>query len=273
MTVLRNMAFSLELRNEERGKIEIKAGGPHRLRSSSLSSELLDRLPRQLSGGQRQRVAMGRAIVRQPSGLPVRRAAVSNLDAKLQGADAHRDQGAAHEGLRTTTVYVTHDQVEAMTMADRIVVMHDGVIQQVGGPLEIYDRPANRFVAGFIGSPAMNFFEGVVRRDGDSATVRTTDDCVLPVPSDSAAVDGQSVTYGVRPEALTVLDTADGGVPATVEVIEPTGLNTLVFAKMGTQPACALTMDRPILERGQPIWLVPDIGKVHLFDAQSGARI
>ena len=268
MSVLRNMGFSMEIRNEERGVI---GKAVDRTAATLGLNSLLDRLPRQLSGGQRQRVAMGRAIVRQPK-VFLFDEPLSNLDAKLR-VQMRTEIKALHMDLGTTAVYVTHDQVEAMTMADRIVVMHDGVIQQIGGPLEIYDRPANRFVAGFIGSPAMNFFEGVVQRDGDTASVRTADDRILPVPPNSAAVDGQSVTYGVRPEALTVLDTADEGAPATVEVIEPTGLNTLVFAKVGTQPACALTMDRPILERGQPIRLVPDIGKVHLFDAQSGARI
>ena len=268
MSVLRNMGFSMEIRKEERGII---GKAVDRTASTLGLASLLDRLPRQLSGGQRQRVAMGRAIVRQPK-VFLFDEPLSNLDAKLR-VQMRTEIKALHMDLKTTAIYVTHDQVEAMTMADRIVVMHDGVIQQIGGPLEIYDRPANRFVAGFIGSPAMNFFDGVVQRDGDAAAVRTDDGDALPLPSTVAATDGQAVTYGIRPEALSVRDTSADGVSATVEVIEPTGLNTLVFAKLGAQPACALTMDRPSLERGQPIRLAPDLDKVHVFDTQSGARI
>ena len=268
MSVLRNMGFSMEIR---RTAGDIIGEAVNRTASTLGLSPLLDRLPRQLSGGQRQRVAMGRAIVRQPK-VFLFDEPLSNLDAKLR-VQMRTEIKALHMDLKTTAVYVTHDQVEAMTMADRIVVMHDGVVQQIGDPLEVYDRPANRFVAGFIGSPAMNFFEGVVQRDGNKNAVRTPDGDLLPAPANLAAPDGQSVTYGIRPEALTVSDAVGGGVPAAVEVIEPTGLNTLVFAELGGQPACALTMDRPILQRGQPISLVPDLDKVHLFDAASGARI
>ncbi len=268
MSVQRNMGFSMEIRRAAGdliGKAVNRAAGILGL------SELLARLPRELSGGQRQRVAMGRAIVRQPQ-VFLFDEPLSNLDAKLR-VQMRTEIKALHQDLRTTAVYVTHDQVEAMTMADRIVVMHDGLIQQIGGPLEIYDYPANRFVAGFIGSPAMNFFDGIVQRDNGAATVQTPDGHSLPMPATIDAAHGQAVTYGVRPESLSIDETAESGIPVTVEVIEPTGLSTLVFAKMGEQPASVLTMDRPVLKRGQPIGLVPDLEKVHLFHSQTGVRI
>jgi multiple sugar transport system ATP-binding protein len=268
MSVLRNMGFSMEIR---RAAGDLIGKAVDRAATILGLSELLRRLPRELSGGQRQRVAMGRAIVRQPQ-VFLFDEPLSNLDAKLR-VQMRTEIKALHQDLRTTAVYVTHDQVEAMTMADRIVVMHDGLIQQIGGPLDIYDQPANRFVAGFIGSPAMNFFDGVVQRENGAATVRTPDGHTLPLPPAIGASDGQAVTYGVRPESLSIDETAENGIPVTVEVIEPTGLSTLVFARMGGQPASALTMDRPVLTRGQPIGLVPDLDKVHLFDAQSGARV
>ena len=178
MSVLRNMGFSMEIR---RAAGDLIGKAVNRAASILGLSELLARLPRELSGGQRQRVAMGRAIVRQPQ-VFLFDEPLSNLDAKLR-VQMRTEIKALHQDLRTTAVYVTHDQVEAMTMADRIVVMHDGLIQQIGGPLDIYDHPANRFVAGFIGSPAMNFFDGIVQRDNGTATVQTPDGHSLPMPA------------------------------------------------------------------------------------------
>jgi multiple sugar transport system ATP-binding protein len=176
---------------------------------------------------------------------------------------------ALHQRLRTTSIYVTHDQVEAMTMADRIVVMHDGIVEQVGSPLELYDNPRNVFVAGFIGSPAMNFYSGTLRRNG-SICVETADGTRLPAPNDIAGTDGQPVTYGVRPEHMTL---ADSGVPATVHVVEPTGADTLVFSQIAGTNTCAVFSERHEFKPGQEIRLQPRLDAVHLFDAASGKHL
>ncbi|HET8728777.1 MAG TPA: TOBE domain-containing protein, partial [Alphaproteobacteria bacterium] len=176
---------------------------------------------------------------------------------------------ALHQELKTTSVYVTHDQVEAMTMADRIVVMHDGIVEQIGTPLELYDSPRNLFVAGFIGSPAMNFLSGIRVADG----VRLADGTVLPLGADAPGRPGEEVTYGIRPENV-VIDPAGGrGVPAEVEVVEPTGLSTLVFVRLGGAQVCVFTMDRPAVARGQRVGLAPDLGKVHLFGRADQRRL
>ena len=193
----------------------------------------LDRYPRQLSGGQRQRVAMGRAIVREPQ-VFLFDEPLSNLDAKLR-VQMRTEIKQLHQRLKTTTIFVTHDQIEAMTMADRIVVMQNGVIEQIGTPLELYDSPKNLFVAGFIGSPAMNFVKGAVHRNG--ALTVASGDIRLPVPDGHALPEGQEVVFGVRPEHLEL---ADEGIPAEVGVIEPTGSETMVFMKVG----CAATSSR-----------------------------
>ena len=225
MTVYDNMAFSLKLRKAEKALID------QRVRQAADILGLnpyLERYPRQLSGGQRQRVAMGRAIVRDPQ-VFLFDEPLSNLDAKLR-VQMRTEIKALHQRLKTTSIYVTHDQVEAMTMADRIVVMHDGIVEQVGSPLDLYDNPANTFVAGFIGSPAMNFFQGTLRRNG-GIWVEADDGTKLPAPGEVGGSDGQKVVYGVRPEHLT-LSGGSNGVPAKVEVVEPTGADTLVFSKI-----------------------------------------
>ena len=191
MTVAANMAFSLMLKKAPKSEIDSKV---NRAAEILGLTKLLDRYPRQLSGGQRQRVAMGRAIVRDPQ-VFLFDEPLSNLDAKLRVA-MRGEIKALHQRLKTTTVYVTHDQIEAMTMADKIVVMHDGMVEQVGAPLELYDRPANLFVAGFIGSPAMNFLKGTVEPNG----FRTTDGILLPMQSAPPTAAGHSAVYGVRPE-------------------------------------------------------------------------
>src|SRR5687767_6102623 len=191
MTVRDNMGFSLRLRKENRGIVAERVGKAAKI----LNLEpYLERYPRELSGGQRQRVAMGRAIVRDPK-VFLFDEPLSNLDAKLRVA-MRSEIKALHQRLKTTTVYVTHDQVEAMTMADKIVVMHDGVVEQVGAPLELYDRPANLFVAGFIGSPAMNFLKGHLQ----GGRFVTDTGLTLPVANPPAASDGQPIIYGIRPE-------------------------------------------------------------------------
>jgi multiple sugar transport system ATP-binding protein len=240
MTVRDNMAFSLTLAKKDK------------------------RFPRQLSGGQRQRVAMGRCIVRDPQ-VFLFDEPLSNLDAKLRVA-MRTEIKELHQRLRTTSVYVTHDQIEAMTMADQIVVMHDGRIEQTGSPLELYDRPANRFVAGFIGSPAMNFIDGTQK---DGALVAATG-ARLPIASATAANDGRSMVYGIRPEHL---DLADDGFEAEVVVIEPTGSETQLFARLGQQEIVAIFRERHEFAPGQKIRLKPRAPVAHLFDASSGQRI
>jgi len=217
-------------------------------------------------------VAMGRSIVRDPQ-VFLFDEPLSNLDAKLR-VQMRTEIKALHQRLRTTSIYVTHDQVEAMTMADRIVVMHDGHVEQIGTPLELYDYPANTFVAGFIGSPAMNFFEGTFRRDGRSAWVETPGDISFPVDPLIGGTDGQPVTYGIRPGHLhLVTDGAEPGVPALVQVIEPTGDDTLVFCRIGALDACAMFVERHAFRPGETIKLMPRLSNGHVFEAGTGQRL
>ncbi|MBM3549176.1 MAG: sn-glycerol-3-phosphate ABC transporter ATP-binding protein UgpC [Alphaproteobacteria bacterium] len=266
MTVYDNMAFSLKLRKAEKSLID------QRVRQAADILGLnpyLERYPRQLSGGQRQRVAMGRAIVRDPQ-VFLFDEPLSNLDAKLR-VQMRTEIKALHQRLKTTSIYVTHDQVEAMTMADRIVVMHDGIVEQVGSPLELYDHPANIFVAGFIGSPAMNFYPGTLKRNG-GIWVEAEDGTRLPAPGNVGGADGQKVVYGVRPEHLT-LSGGSSGVQAKVDVVEPTGADTLVFSKIAGVNTCAVFSERHDFRPGQEIRLQPRLDVVHLFDAASGQHL
>ena len=230
-------------------------------------TELLDRYPRQLSGGQRQRVAMGRCIVRDPQ-VFLFDEPLSNLDAKLR-VQMRTEIKELHQRLKTTSVYVTHDQIEAMTMADTIVVMRDGVVEQTGSPLELYDHPANQFVAGFIGSPAMNFLKGHVRSNG-VATFEGPNGVKLPLKSAPAASDGLPAVYGVRPEHFTI---ADDGAEAEIVVVEPTGSETQVFAKIGGEQVVAVFRERHQFNPGDKVRLKPDPSLVHLFDEATGKRL
>ncbi|HMA08267.1 MAG TPA: TOBE domain-containing protein, partial [Ramlibacter sp.] len=231
---------------------------------------LLERYPRQLSGGQRQRVAMGRAIVRDPQ-VFLFDEPLSNLDAKLRVA-MRGEIKELHQRLKTTSIYVTHDQIEAMTMADKIVVMRDGIVEQTGSPLEVYDRPANQFVAGFIGSPAMNFLPGVLRRSGNDARVEFDGGVSLPAPPSAGGQDGQRVVYGTRPEHID-LATGGDGVATEVVVVEPTGADTQVFTKMAGIEVNSVFRDRHAFRPGEVIRLRPDPARAHLFDAASGVRL
>ena len=268
MTVADNLGFSLKLRRAPR--TEIKARVDRAAQILGLSA-LLERYPRQLSGGQRQRVAMGRAIVRDPK-VFLFDEPLSNLDAKLRVA-MRTEIKELHQRLETTTVYVTHDQIEAMTMADKIVVMHDGRVEQIGAPLDLYDRPDNLFVAGFIGSPAMNFFTGTIRRNG-SAIFDGPGGVQLPlgVPPQTAleADDGTPAVYGVRPEHFTL---ADDGVDAEIQVVEPTGSETQVVAKFGGQDVLAVFRERYPFKLGDRVRLRPEPGLIHLFDQATGKRL
>jgi multiple sugar transport system ATP-binding protein len=264
MTVGENMGFSLKLRKDDKALIAErvnKAAGILGL------TNLLDRYPRQLSGGQRQRVAMGRAIVRDPQ-VFLFDEPLSNLDAKLRVA-MRTEIKELHQRLKTTTVYVTHDQIEAMTMADKIVVMHDGRVEQMGAPLELYDNPANMFVAGFIGSPSMNFIPGTIKSNG-SVYVEAAGGLRLPVSKAPSASDGKPVVYGFRPEHMTL---ADDGVPAEVVVVEPTGSETQLVARMAGQDIVAIFRERHDLHPGQKIHLKPRADVVHLFDKATGAKL
>jgi multiple sugar transport system ATP-binding protein len=264
MTVAQNMGFSLKLRGENAAKITERVNGAADILGLK---PLLDRFPRQLSGGQRQRVAMGRAIVRDPQ-VFLFDEPLSNLDAKLRVA-MRTEIKELHQRLKTTTVYVTHDQIEAMTMADRIVVMHDGIIEQMGAPLELYDTPNNQFVAGFIGSPAMNFIEGTLAVNG-SAGVKTAQGATLPLTRAPASSNGRPVIYGIRPEHLEL---AGEGVEAEVVVVEPTGSETQIVARVGHQDVIAVFRDRHAVAPGEKIHLAPRAGAAHLFDKDSGKRL
>jgi multiple sugar transport system ATP-binding protein len=265
MTAFDNMAFSLRLARAPAAEIEAKV----RQAAEALGlSGLLDRLPRQLSGGQRQRVAMGRAIVRDPK-VFLFDEPLSNLDAQLR-VQTRTEIRALQQRLGTTTIYVTHDQIEAMTMADRLVVMNAGRIEQVGNPLDVYDRPANLFVARFIGSPAINLLKGIVQvREGRKICL-TSDAIELPIPDRFDVESGRAVVYGVRPEHLQ--PSADG-VDCLVNVVEPTGSSTLVFCQLGDWEVCTETYARTDILRGQAIRLMPMIEHTHLFDQASGMRI
>ena len=264
MTVADNMGFSLKLRNAPKAEIETrvnKAADILGLRP------LLARYPRQLSGGQRQRVAMGRAIVRDPQ-VFLFDEPLSNLDAKLRVA-MRTEIKELHQRLKTTTVYVTHDQIEAMTMADKIVVMHDGIVEQMGSPLELYDKPDNQFVAGFIGSPAMNFLKGKVKVNG-SAIFEGPQGVKLPLNGAPANSDGRPSVYGIRPEHFTI---ADDGADAEIIVVEPTGSETQVFANLGGEQVVAVFRERHQFNPGDKIRLKPDPALVHLFDETTGKRM
>src|ERR1044071_2268969 len=222
MTVAANMAFSMKLRGAPKSEIDERV---NRAAAILGLAQLLERFPRQLSGGQRQRVAMGRAIVRDPQEFFFDEP-LSNLDAKLR-VQMRTEIKELHQRLKTTTIYVTHDQIEAMTMADKIVVMHDGIVEQMGAPLDLYDNPSNLFVAAFIGSPAMNMLKGRIRMNG-SAAFEGPAGGALPLAAAPPGSDGQPAVCGVRPEHFAL---ADDGAEAEVQVIEPTGSELQVVAK------------------------------------------
>ena len=258
MTVYDNMAFSLKLAGESREHTRL------RVEEAALIlglEEYLRRYPRQLSGGQRQRVAMGRAIVRKPE-VFLFDEPLSNLDAKLRVA-MRTEIKALHQRLKTTSLYVTHDQIEAMTMADKIVVMNAGRVEQTGSPLELYDNPANQFVAGFIGSPAMNFVPGKVNTGGISVGAGIE----LPNPTRNLE-PGRAVLLGVRPEHLAV---DPSGVPVEVVVVEPTGADTQIFCKLAGTDVTAVVRERHAFRPGEAVRLRPQL--TYLFDPSSGARL
>ncbi|MGH7040554.1 MAG: ABC transporter ATP-binding protein, partial [Acetobacteraceae bacterium] len=228
-------------------------------------AEYLDRYPRQLSGGQRQRVAMGRAIVRDPK-VFLFDEPLSNLDAKLR-VQMRAEVKELHQRLKATTIFVTHDQIEAMTMADKIVVMRGGYVEQAGDPLTLYDRPSNLFVAGFIGSPAMNFIPGTIEDSG----FRAENGTLWPVGERAAAgLAGRKIVYGVRPEHFML---ATDGLPLTVQVIEPTGSETQIIGHIGGVPVVCAFRERLHVAPGTEIGVSVDPANAHLFDSESTARL
>jgi multiple sugar transport system ATP-binding protein len=263
MTVAENMGFALKLKKarpaEAAAKVE-KAAAILGLET------LLDRFPRQLSGGQRQRVAMGRALVRDPQ-VFLFDEPLSNLDAKLR-VQMRGEIKSMHQRIGTTTIYVTHDQVEAMTMADKIVVLHGGFIEQIGTPLDLYDRPANLFVAGFIGSPSMNFIDGQI----EEGTFRSDKGLVLPLPAHLpiTKIGGKPLVYGIRPEHIRA---ASGGISGQIVIGEGTGSE--IYAKIdcsGQQISC-LFRERLNIRFGDAVAISIDADSVHLFDKASGQRL
>ncbi len=263
-TVAQNMGFALQMRRATKTEIETRVK-----RAAEILDlvPLLDRFPKQLSGGQRQRVAMGRAIVRDPA-VFLFDEPLSNLDAKLR-VQMRAEIKELHQRLKTTIVYVTHDQIEAMTMADRIVVMNAGVVEQMGTPLELYDQPKNMFVAAFIGSPSMNLLKGTIKAGAKPSFVLDNGP-TLPLGKIDKALDGKTAYYGVRPEHLAL---GKSGISVDVSVIEPMGSETQLFAKVGGQRIVALLRQRLSAKPGDILSLVPDLSAIHLFDADTKQRM
>ncbi|MCW5708153.1 sn-glycerol-3-phosphate ABC transporter ATP-binding protein UgpC [Shinella sp.] len=265
MSVADNMSYSLKLRRTAKEKIASAVGGA----AAKLGLDpLLERRPRALSGGQRQRVAMGRAIVRQPKAFLFDEP-LSNLDARLR-EQMRAEIKKLHGDLHATSIYVTHDQIEAMTLADRIVAMHAGVVQQVGTPLDLYDRPANLFVAGFIGSPGMNFFEGCYLVSGDQAELRLANGVALPVPQRAGIESGATATLGIRPEHVVL--GAQGALEAKVDLIEPTGFGIIMHVSIHDVPMKIFTLDRAMLDPGPAVRVDLPQERLHLFGTQ-GQRV
>ncbi len=256
MNVAGNMSYSLKLRKTAKEKIASAVGAA----ASKLGLDpLLERRPKALSGGQRQRVAMGRAIVRQPKAFLFDEP-LSNLDARLR-EQMRAEIKKLHGDLKATSIYVTHDQIEAMTLADRIVAMHGGVVQQVGSPLELYDTPANLFVAGFIGSPGMNFLDATYIDGG----VRLKDGTVVPLAAPLSLTNGAKVTLGIRPEHVVIA--SEGGLNANVELVEPTGFGIILHLSLHGLPFKIFTLDRAALTSGQTINVSFPAQHLHVFDA------
>lgn len=263
-TVSQNIGFPLLMAKRSKAEIAEKVKSAAEILDLT---KYLDRYPKELSGGQRQRVAMGRAIVRDPQ-VFLFDEPLSNLDAKLR-VTMRIEIKELHQRLGTTIVYVTHDQVEAMTMADKIVVMRDGRVEQIGSPLDLYDNPVNTFVAGFIGSPSMNFVHGKIASIGGSRVFQSDSGLNLPLPQTRAA-EGQAVTYGVRPECVRI---GEGGAEMEIVAVEPTGSETQIFARSGSDLIDALVKERISARPGSKLGFLIDPEDVHLFDRSTGSHI
>ncbi len=272
MTVYENMAFGLKLRKFSKAEIDQRV----RQASEILGLDpILDRKPKQLSGGQRQRVAVGRAIVRKPQ-VFLFDEPLSNLDAKLR-VQMRTEISKLHHQLGATMIYVTHDQVEAMTMGDRIVVMKDGFIQQIAAPLHLYNHPVNRFVAGFIGSPAMNFVEGKME-GGDAPRFVAAGNAftLTPALSDQELLrkyTGKSITLGIRPENISLGEMGEGRVPLTLDVVEPMGNEIFLYGKSGEHAIVARVNPTTKPQPGQTVYAHLDGDKLHYFDSETELAI
>ena len=286
MTVHDNLAFALKLRGTPKAEIEKRV---EEAASILGIHEFLDRTPRQLSGGQRQRVALGRAIVRQPQ-VFLFDEPLSNLDAQLR-VQMRREIARLHQELAATMIYVTHDQVEAMTLGDRIVVMNKGHVQQIDSPMNLYDHPRNRFVAGFIGSPAMNFVDGTIAASGSLEFVAEGNAFTFSVPPALAeriqGLEGRPLTLGIRPEDVSVA--IENGptiflgestivqppitAPACLDLVEALGNEVFVYATVGPYSITARIAPQPLPALGKPITLAFDLAKAHFFDRETGDRV
>jgi multiple sugar transport system ATP-binding protein len=270
MTVAENMSFGLRLRKLPKSEIKTRVDNAARILDIA---ELLERRPKQLSGGQRQRVAMGRAIVRNPK-VFLFDEPLSNLDAKLR-VQMRTEIKRVHQKVKTTTVYVTHDQVEAMTLADRVVVMNGGLIEQIGTPNELYHQPKTRFVAGFIGSPAMNIIPAKLEGNGSGLKVRLSDKLTIAVPEGRAAryrdAVGKDVLFGLRPEHITETRGHNGGgagqdFDVTLDVVEPMGMETMVFFRIGDTEVCGRVEPTAAKGAGENMTLRANLDHMHLID-------
>ncbi len=272
MSVFENMSLGLRLRKVPKDEIKKRVENAARILDIT---NLLDRKPKALSGGQRQRVAMGRAIVRDPK-VFLFDEPLSNLDAKLR-VQMRTEIKRVHQMVKTTTIYVTHDQVEAMTLADRVVVMNNGVIEQIASPQDLYHRPRTKFVAGFIGSPAMNFLRCRVEQNGVGMRVRLSDAVSLPVPDAKSgpckSVVGKELLFGLRPEHITEprRDDQQGQFAAILDVVEPMGMETMVYFTVDGQQVCGRVDPGSATGPGEPMKLCANMDHMHLIDPQSGA--
>ena len=272
MSVAKNIGFGLKARKLPKAEIDARVGEAAKMLGIT---PLLDRLPRQLSGGQRQRVAIGRAIVRNPQ-LFLFDEPLSNLDAQLRD-EMRGEIKRLHQDISTTMIYVTHDQIEAMTLADRIVLMNYGLIEQQGAPLDLFERPATKFVAGFLGSPKMSFLPGRLAREGGAARIVLGGGTTLPLPADRAtdgARDGAEILLGLRPEHLT---RAQGAAPApgivrteaTIELIQPTGSRSYATFRLGGEPVMAELQAHDVSRPGERLSLDINLNRASLFDAKT----
>ena len=263
MKVAANMGFSLKIKKASKEEINKKVKDVAKILEIE---DYLERYPRQLSGGQRQRVAMGRAIVRNPK-VFLFDEPLSNLDAKLR-VQMRTQIKLLHARLKTTLVYVTHDQVEAMTMADKIVVMNEGLVEQTGSPLELYDKPSNIFVAGFIGSPSMNLLNASI----NSNSINLGSAGSIPITRKTTSENNLDITLGIRPSHMDISKNGEG-LKFQIDVIEPTGADSLVYGRINDTECCVQTSERLNLKSGEIIHILPNEDNLHFFDSQSNERI
>jgi len=269
LSVAKNIGFSLRMRKVEKSIIDKKVTDAAEMLGLT---HLLSRLPRNLSGGERQRVAMGRAIVRDPE-VFLFDEPLSNLDAKLRVMMRNQIKEIHYE-VKTTTVYVTHDQIEAMTMADKIVVLNGGIVEQVGSPDELYDQPNNTFVASFIGSPSMNQIPGKVVSEKGKKYSKSKDNSLFLIPENANVSEGQEIIYGFRPEHVDINQSAsEDAINLIVKVDQPTGSQSLVFANLGDQEICLDVPKSHLLKPGNEFKMSPQLDNIHIFNSETGKRI